>query len=246
MINPTATYRGFHALWTLPVLAVLAALWYSLDGDHFTLAILAGLCIVVIAFTFPWDNWAVKQRIWDFPEDRLLFRIRSLPIEEISFFVIQTLQVAFLTASLCVVIPSAPLVAVEFTPTVLIALGGISITWVILGLSTRSWRRSRRSLRYAWHLGYWFGPVIVFQWVFGAGMLTPRLDVILIATVVVGTYLSIADVWAVRRGIWFFDHDQTTGHMLAKILPWEEVAFFYLTSLLVAQSTILLVPAAHP
>jgi lycopene cyclase domain-containing protein len=86
----------------------------------------------------------------------------------------------------------------------------------------------------------------VLQWLFGAGMLMPRLDVIIYATLIIGTYLSVADVWAVRRGIWFFDHAQTTGHRVASMLPWEEVAFFYMTSLLVAQSTILLVPAAHP
>jgi lycopene cyclase domain-containing protein len=84
------------------------------------------------------------------------------------------------------------------------------------------------------------------QWMFGAGMLLPRIDVIAYATLAIGTYLSISDVWAVRRGIWFFDHAQTTGHRVAAILPWEEVAFFYTTSLLVAQSSILLVPAAHP
>jgi lycopene cyclase domain-containing protein len=143
-------------------------------------------------------------------------------------------------------IPSAPLESVVFTPNILIALGVVSVLWVVLGLSTRTWRQTRLSLRYAWHLGYWFVPIIVFQWVFGAGMLAPRLDVILLATLIIGTYLSVADVWAVRRGIWFFDHDQTTGHTIAKVLPWEEVAFFYTTSLLVAQSTILLVPAAHP
>jgi lycopene cyclase domain-containing protein len=81
---------------------------------------------------------------------------------------------------------------------------------------------------------------------FGAGMLLPRIDVIAYATLAIGTYLSISDVWAVRRGIWFFDHAQTTGHRIARILPWEEVAFFYTTSLLVAQSSVLLVPAAHP
>jgi lycopene cyclase domain-containing protein len=58
----------------------------------------------------------------------------------------------------------------------------------------------------------------------------------------IGTILSLADVWAVRRGIWFFDERQVTGLKFGGILPWEEVAFFYLTSLLVAQSIVLFVP----
>jgi lycopene cyclase domain-containing protein len=246
MTEQGMTYRGFHYRWTLPVLTALGVAWYQIDGDVLTVGILAALCVVVIGFTFPWDNWAVEQSIWDFPEGRLLFRIRSLPIEEIAFFVIQTLQVAFATAILCRLLPSQPLSPVSFTSEVGIRIGGTLGLWLLIGRMTRTWRAAHRSFRYAWHLGYWFLPIIVLQWLFGAGMLMPRLDVIIYATLIIGTYLSVADVWAVRHGIWFFDHAQTTGHRIATILPWEEVAFFYMTSLLVAQSTILLVPAAHP
>ena len=35
---------------------------------------------------------------------------------------------------------------------------------------------------------------------------------------------------------------KVTGLRLAKVLPWEEAAFFFLTSLLVAQSYLLLLP----
>ncbi len=246
MIDSSVTYRGYHYRWTLPILAALACVWFVVDGTPLTLAILVVLCSVVIIFTFPWDNWAVEQGIWDFPDDRLLFRVRRLPIEEISFFVIQTLQVAFLTAILCRLLPSEPLAQVDSSPEVGVRIGGVLLGWLMLGRLTRTWRATHRSVRYAWHLGYWFLPIIAMQWMFGAGMLLPRVDVIAYATLGIGTYLSISDVWAVRRGIWFFDHAQTTGHRVAAILPWEEVAFFYTTSLLVAQSSILLVPAAHP
>jgi lycopene cyclase domain-containing protein len=60
------------------MLAALACVWFVVDGTPLTLAILAGLCSVVVIFTFPWDNWAVEQGIWDFPDDRLLFRVRRL------------------------------------------------------------------------------------------------------------------------------------------------------------------------
>lgn len=246
MTDRATTYRGFHYRWTLPVVGVLGIAWTLVDGDGSTPLLLTLLCIVVILFTFPWDNWAVEQGIWDFPDDRLLLRIRRLPVEEISFFVIQTLQVAFLTAILCRFIPAEPLRSVEFTGVVGLRIGAFVFLWAMIGWMSRRWRLQRRYLRYAWHLGFWFVPVIALQWLFGAGMLAPRLDVVLIATTVIGSYLSVADIWAVRRGIWFFDHGQTTGFMIAGILPWEEVAFFFVTSLLVAQSTILLIPAAHP
>jgi lycopene cyclase domain-containing protein len=91
---------------------------------------------------------------------------------------------------------------------------------------------------------YWFLPVIVVQWLFGFDILAPRLPVILIATLVIGTLLSVADVWAVRKGIWYFDEAQITRVYVAGILPWEEVAFFYTTSLLVSQSILVLAPSS--
>ena len=46
---------------------------------------------------------------------------------------------------------------------------------------------------------------------------------------------------AVRSGIWFFDEKQILGIKIAG-LPLEEVLFFLLTSLLVTQSLLLLLP----
>jgi lycopene cyclase domain-containing protein len=62
-------------------------------------------------------------------------------------------------------------------------------------------------------------------------------------TVAFGVYYTLADLAAVRAGTWFFDEKQIIGVKLARILPWEEIAFFFLTSLLVIQSYLLLLPS---
>ena len=84
--------------------------------------------------------------------------------------------------------------------------------------------------------------MILVQWIIAGDLLSARYNEILAATFTIGTILSVSDVWAVRKGVWYFDHSQVTGHYVAKILPWEEVAFFYTTSLLVSQSILLLAP----
>ncbi len=240
----TMTYRGFHYRVTLPLLALCGGLWTLVGAAVSVVVPVVALCGVVVVFTFPWDNWAVHKRLWDFPEDRLLFRIDRLPIEEIAFFVLQTLQVAFLTMSLCALRPLDRVADVDFSQSNLMVMGLSIAVWLTTGVLTKQWRANRRHLRYAWHLFYWFLPVIVLQWMFGYNILIARIPEITIATIAIGGILSIADIWAVRKGIWFFDSSQITGVYVAGILPWEEVAFFFTTSLLVAQSILVLAPAS--
>lgn len=201
------------------------------------------LLAIVLLFTSPWDNFAIRCRIWDFPEERLLGRVDRLPYEEIAFFIIQTLLVVLLLGLLIPTTGRASLGPVDFTqPATAISTGLGLLLWLSFGLvaGRRIW--GRLHLRYAWHLLYWFLPLILLQWLFAWTILLPRWDLILVATLLVGTWLSLADWFAVREGIWFFDPAQITGWKVAGILPWEEIAFFYLTSLLVAQSYLILVP----
>jgi putative membrane protein len=238
------TYRGFHYRVTLPLLAGCIALWGGLRPSTDILLPLLALCVVVVIFTFPWDNWAVRRGLWEFPDERLLGRVDRLPVEEIAFFILQTLHVSFLTLALCSLIPSNQSGQADFSKEVGFQIVALVVLWLLIGRLTKTWRDKHLQYRYAWHLMYWFLPVIVVQWLFGFEILAPRLPVILIATFVIGTLLSVADVWAVRKGIWYFDEAQITRVYVAGILPWEEVAFFYTTSLLVSQSILVLAPSS--
>lgn len=237
------SYRGFHYRVTLPLLVLIGS-WYALQGG--TLAIILPvllLCSIVVVFTFPWDNWAIRRGIWDFPDERLLFRIDRLPIEELAFFILQTLHASLLTLGLCERDPSSRYSGIVIVDTdVALCIATFTVAWIVIGVLSRRILMQRSRYSYAYHLIVWFLPVIIVQWLFAEPILSARLDVIMISTMLIGTVLTIADVWAIRHRIWFFDHNQITGKFIGGILPWEEAAFFYMTSLLVSQSILLLVP----
>jgi putative membrane protein len=198
-----------------------------------------------MVFTSPWDNYAVAKGIWDFPADRVWFRVRHLPIEEYAFFVIQSL----LVIAFCIIFLQQSDVAERTDPapprTMLhwFAAALTMIVWAVVGGKGRGIHLRKPSAHYAWHLLYWFSPVVLLQWaVAGDIILGDHWKLVSTATLAIGTYLSLADLYAVRQGIWFFDRRQITGVYVAGVLPWEEIAFFYITSLVVAQSFVMLLP----
>lgn len=165
------TYRGFHFRITLPLLALCFMYWTITAWSAAVLLPLLALNVIVVAFTYPWDNSAVRRGIWDFPEDRLLFRIDKLPIEEISFFVLQTLQVSFLTLALCSAIPAMHRYEPVISIGTLTNAGLLFVVWGIIGLTTRRWHEpSTIRIRMAslllvctsdmCSMDHWFGLVV--------------------------------------------------------------------------------------
>jgi lycopene cyclase domain-containing protein len=125
----------------------------------------------------------------------------------------------------------------------LLCLGASLIPWLLVAMQLR-WLRRHFGLRvnYAVHLA-WFLPVVYAQWVLAPWLFWAHAGLLALVTGVSGIYYTVADLAAVRAGTWFFDEKQITGVKLAGLLPWEEIAFFFLTSLLVAQSYLLLLPS---
>ena len=237
------TYFRFHLCFNLPLLAVLLV-WPAgqpWGGGQWLAA--GWVLLAVYLFTTPWDNYAVGQKIWDFAAGKFSFRIWRLPVEEYLFFGLQSFEAMLLVNGLLGLRWGGTTWAMPpLTSAVTLgSLGALAVVWVFAGWLGR--RRSRR-FNYAWHLLYWFLPVIAAQWIIGWGILAPRWPLIVAPTFALGSWLTLADVLAVRSGLWFFDEKQVTGLRLFGILPWEEAAFFHLTSLLVAQSYLLLLPEA--
>ena len=94
---------------------------------------------------------------------------------------------------------------------------------------------------YLQHLLLWMLPVIAVQWAIAGKILGRNIKAILLPTLLLGIYLSAADSYAVSRGIWFFDPNQTLGITIGN-LPLEECLFFFLTGLLVSQSLVMFLP----
>ena len=85
------TYAGFLLLFVVPPL-VLAALCCRGVMRHGGWRPIAALLAIVYATATPWDSVAVARGLWGFDPQRIIgIRLFGLPIEELSFFGLQTL-----------------------------------------------------------------------------------------------------------------------------------------------------------
>ncbi len=94
---------------------------------------------------------------------------------------------------------------------------------------------------YLVHLLLWMLPIIALQWLGFWRVLWPNLKPILGASAAIGLYLCLTDIIAVHYGVWDFDSALILGFSPGGV-PIEEWGFFFLTSLLVAQSFVLFLP----
>ena len=94
------------------------------------------------------------------------------------------------------------------------------------------------------HLTAWMGPLLALQWAIGWKIFRRNLRAVFVPALVGGTFFSGIDQAAVRSGLWKFDPEQILGWHLG-LLPVEEVLFFFVTSLLVTQSLLLLLPRGY-
>ncbi len=212
--------------------------WTAGESLAFGLVLLA-----VMIFTTPWDNLAAKWGIWGFPREKYSLRIGYLPVEEYAFFLLQSVNVMLAVRLLFCLFPNW-MTGQEtgIGKWTLLCLGVSAIPWGIVALQLR-WLRKKSGphVNYAIHLA-WFLPVIYAQWVLAPWLFLAHAGLLAVVTAAFGVYYTLADLAAVRAGTWFFDEKQITGVKLGRILPWEEIAFFFLTTLLVAQSYLLLLP----
>jgi lycopene cyclase domain-containing protein len=238
------TYLRFHLLFNLPPLALLAALNWPVPIAVGEAAAFGWVLLAVLVFTTPWDNLAAKWGIWGFPREKYSLRIGYLPVEEYAFFMLQSVNVMLAVRALFRFFPDWQTgVEAEIGRMTLLLLGASVVPWILVAAQLR-WLRKKAGPRvnYAIHLA-WFLPVVYFQWILVPPLFWGHAGLLALVTGVFGVYYTLADLVAVRGGTWFFDEEQITGVKLGGLLPWEEVAFFFLTSLLVAQSYLLLLPA---
>jgi len=237
------SYGRFHLLYNCTLLILLGILTRSWErGWDWWWPVLVVL-VVVYLFTIPWDNYAAFRGIWGFPRDRYSMRIGWLPVEEYAFFGLQSLQSILLTMLFLDMASVLQPGEASLAPEILAACGVVGLLWIGVGLAGRRINATSR-WHYAWHLLFWFLPVFAMLALIGWHVLMPLWPVWLATTLVLGTYLTAADLHAVHLGIWHFDERQITGVRLFRILPWEEAAFFYLTSALVSWSYLLLLPGS--
>jgi lycopene beta-cyclase len=85
----------------------------------------------------------------------------------------------------------------------------------------------------------WSLPVLVGQWLAFPGFLTRSARRWLPTSLLLGAYFATADAIGIASGVWGVEETTTLGFRLGGILPFEEALFFFLTTLMVAQTTAL-------
>ncbi len=258
------TYFGFLLRFIGIPLLILAALtawdlWrgrrmrHGLDRLPAGWILLAHVAAAVI-WTTPWDNYLVATGVWSYDPALVTgITLGWVPIEEYTFFVVQTLLTGLWVLWLArrervlgityaqspasgpqpLAPSSAPLIPKNNLP----AVGVAALLWLASILpALLGWRPGNYL---ALEVGWLLPPVLV-QLAVGAQVLWRQRRLVALALLPPAVYLSAADVVAIRAGTWSIAPDQTTGLLLAGILPVEEAIFFLLTNTLIVFGMILL------
>lgn len=200
-------------------------------------AILCGHVLVALLYTTPWDNYLVANRIWWY-EPSLVTGIALwwVPIEEYTFFVVQTLMTGLWILILIrrLLVPEAPFRArpgVRWASFGLVAV--LWIIWVVLLIG--GWSPGR----YMALLLVWFLPPVLVQLAFGADILWHYRRLVLVALLVPTVYLCVLDAAAIASGTWTISPHYTVGLELG-VLPLEEITFFLMTNVLITFGMVLM------
>ena len=95
---------------------------------------------------------------------------------------------------------------------------------------------------YMIHLFGWAGPIILLQWLIAGKVFRRNELAITVPTLLAGTFFSAADFFAIKSELWAFDPDKILGIKVG-VIPIEEILFFYVISLLIAQTYLMLLPS---
>ena len=242
------TYFGFLALFLgIPLILLGGATYYdyhqnkklppTLHGRRPWLIILL-LIIIAVLYTTPWDNYLVATGVWWYDPHLVTGLVWGwVPIEEYTFFVLQTLftglWLLFLARRLLV--PGFP-----FSPNNKVRWGITLITgliWIVsVAILVTGWRPGiYLALELVWAL-----PPIILQLAYGADILWHYRRLVLATILSTTLYLSFADALAIGSGTWTIDPAQSLNIFLGGHLPVEEFFFFLLTNTLVTFGMILI------
>jgi lycopene cyclase domain-containing protein len=242
------TYFGFLATFVgipLLILAVLAW-WDDRRGRRLPARLRswpAGLVIgahviVAVLYTTPWDNYLVATGVWWYDPALVTgLVIGWVPIEEYTFFVVQTLMMGLLVVCLAKRLPP-PNRPIAQSPNPLFRL-------VATGLVATLWLASVIVLISGWQPGTYLGLIlawalfpVILQFALGADILWRYRTLVFWALVPATLYLGWADSLAITAGTWTINPAQSTGLMIGA-LPLEEGLFFLLTNTLIVFGVVL-------
>ncbi len=233
-------YFGFLAKFVVIPLAILTFLnWRdSKRGRKLPEALqgmpiektLAGMSAVALTYTTPWDNYLVATRVWWYKPELVTGVILGyVPLEEYTFFILQTLLTGVWTTYIArYVQPDAPpkhpwRVRIGMT----LAFAGIWV-WAVYNLFKGPKSRTYMSITLAWAL-----LPLMFQAFFGGDILWRHRKLIALGIIPTTLYLGAADSLAIDSGTWTISPDKSVNYLIGGRLPFEEGLFFFITNTLI-------------
>lgn len=235
------TYFGFLLRFLLiPIVIFLfVTVWDHKTNKQITgfrngRAVWIGIAIHVllaVIYTTPWDNYLVATGVWYYnPELVTGFVIGYVPLEEYTFFVVETILAGlwWLFLARRVSIPQK-----EFKPNKLLVYMSTCLTILLWVIFTYLFFFSGIKWTYLSLIFFWALPAILPQLLFGADILWHYRKLVTLAILIPGTYLSLIDMIALKDTTWSISPAQTTGILFFGILPLEEVVFFFTTNILI-------------
>jgi lycopene cyclase domain-containing protein len=227
------TYFGFLLRFLLiPIGGLVAIQLWRLQRSAATArrrigALWASAAIQValaLLYTSPWDNYLVASGVWRYDPALVSGRvIGHVPLEEYTFFVLETLLVAQWWCLISNLIrPAAHRPSKQLR---IISFAGVAAVWII---STAVLLGGWKPGTYLTFIVSWALPPMAIQLAFGADILWQHRKLLAAVILPLGTYLSIADAIAIAGAIWTISPAQSTRLLLGN-LPVEEAAFFFAT-----------------
>lgn len=244
------TYFGFLARFLLiPLLIISGWLWLEKRrGKKLPTVfqtwpiswVILGHVVIAIIYTTPWDNYLVATSVWWYDPNLVTgYTIGWVPIEEYTFFVLQTILTGMWVAWLMIKLPAHLIRRSKFRPRPQAKwglTGTVVLGWVI---STILLLFGPLSANYLTLILSWALLPIILQFAFGADILWYYGRLLLWGVVPPTLYLAVADTLAIQAGTWTISEEQTLGVKLGGILPIEEFTFFLVTNTLVVFGIVL-------
>jgi lycopene cyclase domain-containing protein len=185
--------------------------------------------IIALVYTTPWDNYLVATGVWWYnPQFVTGYTLGWVPIEEYTFFILQTLLTGlWMVQMLRKIPPTQPRVVPR------LRLWSSLVTAFFWLLSLGFWIAGWQSGTYLSLILAWALLPILLQFAFGADILLAHARPLLFGIGIPTLYLWAVDALAINSGTWTIDPGQTTGIKLG-MLPMEEMLFFAVTNFIVA------------
>lgn len=231
------SYLGFHAVFIVPLIVVLALLQPKPMGGigaKRAWGWIVVLALIAFVYTTAWDNYLVYRGVWFYGPDRVLATIGYVPVEEYLFFLLQPV----LTGLWFMIVRSKIDFDTTQSPSHPRAL--MTALWVVLSLIGIYWLFGTRTL-YLGLILAWAGPVLAgMAWLSASTFWQQRRQWMLGVAVPTG-YLWIADRIAIGLGVWDISDTYSLGFDPLG-LPVEEAVFFLVTNLMVVQGLMMFLP----